>query len=171
MKKSSSQINRPTKLLAVAAVAFTMCGFIRTVHAAEPAFDGGKSTWHDGFVRYDFVMDDDTLAITPFTRPEKEGFAVGSPSKGQRRCIVVVPNKPAPGNPWSWQGCYWDHQPQAETELLQRGFYIAFITPDPGRQYPGKQWDAWYAYLTEKQGLSRKPAFVGMSKGGVNEYT
>ncbi|MDB6036372.1 MAG: hypothetical protein JWM99_213 [Verrucomicrobiales bacterium] len=171
MKKSSSQINRPTKLLAVAAVAFTMCGFIRTVHAAEPAFDGGKSTWHDGFVRYDFVMDDDTLAITPFTRPEKEGFAVGSPSKGQRRCIVVVPNKPAPGNPWSWQGCYWDHQPQAETELLHRGFYIAFITPDPGRQYPGKQWDAWYAYLTEKQGLSRKPAFVGMSKGGVNEYT
>ena len=40
----------------------------------------------------------------------------------------------------------------------------------PGRQYPGKQWDAWYAYPTEKHGLSRKPAFVGMSKGGVNEY-
>jgi pimeloyl-ACP methyl ester carboxylesterase len=84
---------------------------------------------------------------------------------------VVVPNKPAPGNPWSWQACYWDHRPQAEVELLRRGFHIAFITPDPGRQYPGKQWDAWYAYLTEKQGLSRKPAFVGMSKGGVNEYT
>jgi len=137
----------------------------------EPVFDGGKSTWHDGFVRYDFVMDDQTLAVTAFTRPEKEGFAVGAPAKGQRRCIVVVPNKPAAGNPWSWQGCYWDHQPQAEVELLRRGFYIAFITPDPGRQYPGKQWYFWYAYLTEKQGLSKKPAFVGMSKGGVNEYT
>ena len=171
MKNSSSQRIRSTKRFAVTTVAFSVWGFVGTIHAAEPAFDGGKSTWHDGFVRYDFVMDDETLAITPFTRPEKEGFAVGDPAKGQRRCIVVVPNKPAPGNPWSWQGCYWDHQPQAEVELLRRGFYIAFITPDPGRQYPGKQWDAWYAYLTEKHGLSKKPAFVGMSKGGVNEYT
>ncbi len=171
MKNAISQITKPANHLAVAAVAFSLFGFIGTIHAAEPAFDGGKSAWHDGFVRYDFSMDDETLAITPFTSPEKEGFAVGAPTKGQRRCIVVVPNKPAPGNPWSWQGCYWDHQPQAEVELLRRGFYIAFITPDPGRQYPGKQWDAWYAYLTEKQGLSRKPAFVGMSKGGVNEYT
>ena len=75
------------------------------------------------------------------------------------------------GNPWSWQACYWDHRPQAEVELLRRGFHIAFITPDPGRQYPGKQWDAWYAYLTDKHVLSRKPAFVGKSKDGVNGYT
>ncbi|HZL35444.1 MAG TPA: hypothetical protein VFC78_09055 [Tepidisphaeraceae bacterium] len=164
----------------MAALAFSVSGFVATIHAADepvpapsspPVFDGGKSTWHNRFVRYDFVMDDQTLAISPFARPEKEGFAVGNPAKGMRRCIVVVPNKPAPGNPWSWRGCYWDHQPQAEVELLRRGFYIAFITPDPGRQYPGKQWDAWYAYLTEKHGLSKKPAFVGMSKGGVNEYT
>src|SRR5579862_848937 len=166
MEKSSSQLTRPAKLLAVAAVVFSVCGFVGTMQGAEPAFDGGKSTWHDGFVRYDSTMDDETLAITPFTRPDKEGFEVGTPAKGQRRCIVVVPNKPAPGNPWSWRGCYWDHQPQAEVELLHRGFYIAFITPDPG-----KQWDAWYAYLTEKHELSKKPAFVGMSKGGVNEYT
>ncbi len=71
----------------------------------------------------------------------------------------------APGNPWSWRGCYWDHEPQAEVELLSRGFHIAFIMPDPG-----KPWDAWYAFLTEKHGLSKKPAFIGMSRGGVNEY-
>jgi pimeloyl-ACP methyl ester carboxylesterase len=165
------QAGRQAKLIFLAAVAASAFGFSGTMRSDEPVFDGGKSAWHDGFVRYDFVMDDETLAITPFTRPEKEGFEVGSPAKGKRRCIVVVPNKPAPGHPWSWQGCYWNHQPQAETELLRRGFYIAFITPDAGRQSPGKQWDAWYAWLTEKQGLSKKPAFVGMSKGGVNEYT
>ena len=44
-------------------------------------------------------------------------------------------------------------------------FYIAFITPDPD-----KTWDAWYTFLTEKHGLSTKPAFVGMSKGGFNEF-
>ena len=96
MKKLSSQLTKPAKLLAVAALAFSVCGFVGTMPGAEPAFDGGKSTWHDGFVRYDFTMDDETLAITPFTRPEKEGFAVGTPAKGQRRCIVVVPNKQRP---------------------------------------------------------------------------
>src|SRR6202166_5176826 len=78
MKNAISQITMPAKLIAVAAVVFTVFGFVRTVHAAEPAFDGGKSTWHDGFVRYDYVMDDETLVRTPFTRPEKEGFAVGA---------------------------------------------------------------------------------------------
>jgi hypothetical protein len=162
---------RPTKFIVLATIAAAAFGFVGTTFGDEPVFDGGKSTWHDGFVRYDFVMDDETLAITPFITPKNEGFEVGTPAKGQRRCIVVVPDHPVPGNPWSWRGCYWNHQPQAEVELLHRGFYIAFITPDPGRQYPGKQWDVWYAWLTEKHGLSKKPAFVGMSKGGVNEYT
>ncbi len=128
-------------------------------------FNGEKTTWHDGFERYDYLLDEASFAITPFKRPDSEKFAVGVPPKGQRRCIVVVPKQAAPGHPWSWQGCYWDHEPQAEVELLRRGFHIAFITPDPG-----KQWDAWYAWLTEKHGLSKKPAFVGMSRGGVNEY-
>jgi hypothetical protein len=128
-------------------------------------FEGEKTTWHDGFERFDFVMDEESLAIKPFHRPDGEKFAVGTPAKGQRRCIVVVPKQAAAGNPWSWQGCYWDHEPQTEVELLRRGFHIAFITPDPG-----KQWDAWYSYLTEQHGLAKKPAFIGMSKGGVNEY-
>src|SRR5450631_504219 len=127
-------------------------------------FTGEKSSWH-GYDRYDFLMDEETLAITPYKSLPGEGNAVGAPAKGQRRCIVVVPKQAAPGNPWSWRGCYWNHEPQTEVELLKRGFHIAFITPDPG-----KQWDAWYAHLTEKHGLSKKPAFVGMSKGGDNAY-
>jgi len=136
----------------------------RPVNAQNSGFGVEKTTWH-GYDRYDFVMDEQTLEITPIKAPEGEKNDVGAPAKGQRRCIVVVPKTAAPGNPWSWQGCYWDHRPQAEVELLGRGFHIAFITPDPG-----KQWDAWYAFLTEKHGFSKKPAFVGMSKGGVNEY-
>jgi pimeloyl-ACP methyl ester carboxylesterase len=136
---------------------------------AKPAvsyrpFEGETRSWH-GFDRHDYVMDEATFAVTPFQPPASEKFAVGAPPAGQRRCIVVVPKEPAPGNPWSWQACYWDHEPQAEVELLRRGFHIAFITPDPG-----KAWDAWYTYLTEQHGLSKRPAFVGMSKGGVNEY-
>jgi pimeloyl-ACP methyl ester carboxylesterase len=133
--------------------------------AAYVPFQGNKSTWHDGFDRYDYVMDANTFAIKPFERSPNERYAVGAPAPGTRRCIVVVPKKPAPGNPWSWQACYWDHEPQTEVELLRRGFHVCFISPDPD-----KTWDAWYAWLTQKHGLSTKPVFIGMSKGGVNEY-
>jgi pimeloyl-ACP methyl ester carboxylesterase len=32
------------------------------------------------------------------------------------------------------------------------------------------EWDAWYAYLTGQYGLSKKPALIGMSRGGIFEY-
>ncbi len=141
-----------------------------TAAAAPPAFEGEKSTWHNGFARYDFVMDEQTLAITPFKAPEGEKFGVRDPAKGQRRCLVIVPKEAAPGNPWSWRGCYWDHEPQTEVELLKRGFHIAYISANATLR-PGKEWDAWYTFLTEKHGLSRKPAFIGMSRGGEYAYT
>ena len=77
-------------------------------------FDGEKTSWHDGFDRYDFVMDEATLAMRPFKRDEDERYGVKAPAKGERRCIVVVPKESAAGNPWSWQGCYWNHEPQTE---------------------------------------------------------
>jgi acetyl esterase/lipase len=127
------------------------------------AFEGEKTKWH-GFDRYDFLMDEQTLAITPAVKGAKG-------AKGQRPCIVVVPKTAAPGNPWSWQACYWDHEPQAEVELLKRGFHIVFIAPDGGVEGRDKAWDAWYKFLTEKHGLAKRAAFIGMSKGGVNEYS
>lgn len=133
-------------------------------------FEGEKSAWHDGFDRFDFVMDEATLAIKPFRAPADEKFGIKDPQKGQRRCVVVVPKKAARGNPWSWQGCYWNHEPQTEVELLHRGFHIAYTSAN-ATLGPGKEWDAWYAFLAEKHGLSRKPAFVGMSRGGEYGYT
>jgi len=160
-------MNRHTRFCLATLLVATILWNHAVTQAADlyTRFEGEKSTWHDGFDRFDFVMDEDGLAITPFKRVESEGFGVKASEKGRRRCIVIVPKRAAPGNPWSWRGCYWDHEPQTEVELLRRGFHVAFITPDPG-----KQWYAWYAYLTEKQGLSKKPAFIGMSKGGVNAY-
>jgi pimeloyl-ACP methyl ester carboxylesterase len=133
-------------------------------------FNGDTISWH-GFDRYDFIMDEQTLAITPFTAPAKEAAGnVASPPQGMRRCIVVVPKQAGPGNPWSWRGCYWDHQPQAEVELLRRGFHIAYVSADANLK-PDKTWDAWYDYLTGQHGLSSKPAFIGMSRGGEYAYT
>jgi pimeloyl-ACP methyl ester carboxylesterase len=155
---------------------------------APLAFQGDKIDWH-GFDRYDFVMDMQTLAIAPFKAPAgEESGSLGSSEKGQLRCVVVVPRQAAPGNPWSWRGVYWNHQPQAEVELLKRGFHIAYISIDPKPSSSTQltqdelmdqlgmsrraltEWDAWYAYLTGQYGLSKKPAFIGMSRGGIFEY-
>lgn len=134
------------------------------------SFEGEKSAWRDGFERYDFVIDESSLRIEPFKRDANEGFGTAPPPPGKRRCVVVAPHKPAPGNPWSWRGCYWDHQPQTEVELLKRGFHIAYVSADANRK-PDKTWDAWYEFLTARHGLSKKPAFIGMSRGGEYAYT
>jgi pimeloyl-ACP methyl ester carboxylesterase len=133
-------------------------------------FTGEKSSWRDSFDRYDYVMDEKSLAIEPFKRGDNENFGIKDPPQGKRRCVVIVPKRPASGNPWSWRGCYWDHQPQVEVELLKRGFHVVYISANATLK-PGKQWDAWYAFLTEKHGLSKKPTFVGMSRGGEYAYS
>ena len=157
-------------------------------HQAPLAFEGDRIDWH-GFDRYDFVMDIETLAITPFKAPiGEESGNLGTSDRGQLRCIVVAPKQAAPGNPWSWRGVYWNHQPQTEVELLKRGFHIAYISVDPK---PGsltnlsmdelmdelgmsrralREWDGWYAFLTGQYGLSKRPAFIGMSRGGIFEF-
>ena len=158
------------KLVALAIALLLVAPDLARAAEAYVPFAGEKSAWHDGFERYDFVMDEATLAITPLKAPEGERFGVHDPEKGQRRCIEIVPKQAAPGNPWSWRGCYWDHQSQTEVELLHRGFYIAYISANATLR-PGKEWDAWYAFLTEQHGLSAKPAFIGMSRGGEYSYT
>jgi len=141
---------------------------IRTGKAFAQAltpFEGEKTSWN-GFDRYDYLMDMETFAITPFKAlpAEKTGMDDKNTPKGEVRCIVIVPKNVAPGNPVTWRGYYWDHEPQSEVELLKRGFHVVYCNIDPG-----KEWDAWYNFFT-KHGLSKKPAFSGMSRGGINEY-
>lgn len=173
MKRTNTSGFNLIKFFGPACVALVTLGVIDTVRAAETSsspsdFTGEKSSWH-GFDRYDFVMDTN-LSLQPFNVPAGENSGVGDPASGQRRCIIVVPKQAAPGKPWSWRGCYWDHQPQTEVGLLNRGFHIAYISANATLK-PGKEWDAWYAFLTEKHGLSKKPGFIGMSRGGEYAFT
>ena len=120
------------KLFCAAAIVWTS-GNARAADGYVP-FAGEKTTWHEGFDRYDFIMDDATGAITPMTAPASEVTSFGideSVKNGKRRCVVVVPKKAAPGNPWSWKGCYWNHQPQSEVELLKAVFTSPLWRPTP----------------------------------------
>jgi pimeloyl-ACP methyl ester carboxylesterase len=151
-------------LAVVLVTALVMAPRVAAVDTPLP-FAGEKTTWH-GFDRYDFLMDEVDLTVKPFKAPAGEGNAVKVPVKKHLRCVVVVPKKAANGNPWSWRGYYFDHEPQVEIELLKCGFHVGFIWCDAG-----KPWDAWYNFLTQTHGLSKKPAFIGMSRGGRNAYT
>jgi pimeloyl-ACP methyl ester carboxylesterase len=172
-----TEANSPVKIcitlkrFVALAVLLSAAGLLRRVDGADALvpFTGEKTAWH-GFDRYDFVMDETNLSVKPIRAAEDEKDGIKHTTDGQRRCVVVVPKAVAPGNPWSWRGCYWDQQPQSEVELLKRGFHIAYIESSATLR-PGKQWDAWYGFLTETHGLSRKPAFVGMSRGGEFAFT
>lgn len=98
---------------------------------APPELGGEKTTWH-GFDRYDFLLDEGELSIKPYRATPEDGTAVRTQVPGQLRCVLVAPNEPAPGRPWSWRGYYFDHEPQAEMELLKRGFHVGFILCDAG---------------------------------------
>ena len=88
------------------------------------SFDGHKSTWHEGCDRYDYLIDETSLEIQPFERDESEHFGIADPPPGKRRCVVVAPLHTAFGNPWSWRGCYWDHQPQVEVEAVLHRLHV-----------------------------------------------
>jgi hypothetical protein len=113
-------------------------------------FEGEKTSWH-GFDRYDYAMDIETMAIKPMQAPTQEGAGLNDANtpKGSIRCIIIAPKTAAAGNPCTWRGFYWDHEPQSEVELLKRGFFVVYCNIDPD-----KHWEAWYDFFT-KHGLSK----------------
>src|SRR5580704_8358923 len=102
MNSSRRHFHFGLKLVFAAAIVWTS-GNAMAADVYVP-FGGEKTTWHEGFERYDFIMDDATGAITPMTALATEVTSFGideSVKNGKRRAVVVVPKKAAPGNPWS----------------------------------------------------------------------
>jgi pimeloyl-ACP methyl ester carboxylesterase len=109
-------------------------------------YHGTKSDYR-GFDRYDFEVD---------------GCAT----------IVVAPHEVAPGKPWIWRAEFFDHEPQADLALLERGLHLTFIEVNNtfGCPWAMDRWDAFYAFLTAEHGLHEKAALEGLSRGGLYCY-
>jgi pimeloyl-ACP methyl ester carboxylesterase len=118
----------------------------RSQQDASAAFPGKQTQWN-GFTRFDFQVD-------------------GKP------VLVVAPHKAAPGRPWVWHGEFFGHKPAPDIALLKQGFHIAYMqVPDMlGSPTAVEHWNKFYAELTGKYGLARKPALVGLSRGGLYCY-
>jgi pimeloyl-ACP methyl ester carboxylesterase len=125
--------------------ALWLCWLFPPAFAADvsPAFDGKQGDYH-GFTRFDSTVDG-------------------------CKTIVVLPKAPAAGNPWVWRAEFFDHRPEADLALLNKGFHLVYINVGNTFGCPDamRHWDAFYAYLTEKHGLSKKPVLEGLSRGGL----
>jgi pimeloyl-ACP methyl ester carboxylesterase len=124
----------------------TAGGAAQNAGIAPAALPGKKSDYH-GFDRFDFVVD-----------------GCGA--------IVVAPHQAAPGRPWIWRAEFFDHRPEADLALLAKGFHLVFIEVGNTFGCPDamKHWDAFYAELTGKYGLSRRAVLEGLSRGGLYVY-
>src|SRR5580704_9087358 len=94
MSRSNGHLRSGLKLFFAAAIAWISSNAAGTAADGYVPFVGEKTTWHEGFDRYDFIMDDATGAITPMTAPASEMTSFGideSVKGGKRRSVVVVP--------------------------------------------------------------------------------
>jgi len=110
------------------------------------AFPGRQSEFHS-FARYDF---------------EFEG----------RRAIVVAPKRAAPGMPWVWRARFFGHEPQADIEMLKRGWHVAYadVAGLFGAPKAVEHWNRFYRHVTTRWGFHPRPALEGMSRGGLIIY-
>jgi len=126
---------------------FAACLFLSfRAGAAEAPFPGPKSDYH-GFDRYDF-------------------------SVGGRNTTVVMPKTVAAGKPWIWRAEFFDHRPETDLALLNKGFHLVYM--DVGNTFGCPEamahWAVLHKLLTETYGFSKKPALEGLSRGGLYVY-
>lgn len=88
-----------------------------------------------------------------------------------RNCKVVKPKVTAKDHPWVWRARFWGHEPQNDIALLERGFHVVYcdVAELFGNAEAISLWNKFYA-LMQKNGLAKKVALEGMSRGGVYVY-
>jgi pimeloyl-ACP methyl ester carboxylesterase len=121
--------------------------FLALAASAEPAqhkpFPGAVSSWN-GFARHDFDVE-------------------GVPA------IVVEPGKPLPGRPWVWRGEFFGAFPNADIELVKKGWHLVYLgVPNLfGSPRAVESWEKLYRVLVEQHGLHPRPGLIGLSRGAL----
>lgn len=118
-------------------VVVTLLLMIPNNQATDPKpFPGKVSQWN-GFTRHDFQVDNVNV-------------------------IVVEPEKALPGRPWAWRGEFFGAFPNADVELLKRGWHLAYMSV-PNRFGSPKavaRWEKFHDVLVKDYGLHTKPGLI-----------
>jgi sialidase-1 len=101
-----------------------------------------------------------------------KGFEQISLSIAGHDAYYVKPPHPLLGNPWVWRASFPDWHTDIDSLLLQRGFYVAYVSVDNqyGSPYSMQVWDKFYSYLTDSLLLAKKVALEAVSRGGLYAY-
>ncbi len=115
---------------------------IAAILALAPMSLFAQTDWHGG-TRYDYEV-------------------------GGRSAIMVVPDKPAPGNPWIWRPAFFDAFPAVDVVLLEQGWHIAYY--DVTHCYASPESVSWaydfYDDALARFGVNPKVTLEGFSRGG-----
>ena len=87
--------------------------------------------------------------------------------------VVVEPKTVAPGRPWIWRAEFFDHRPQLDLALLERGYHLVHLAVGNtfGAPGPMSQFSHFYASLTSGEWkLNRRVILEGFSRGGLYAY-
>lgn len=113
-----------------------------------------------------------SLSALPDPVLDYHGYALHNLTVDSCNAHLVEPRKALPGRPWVWRTMFWDAFPGVDLALLKAGLYLAFI--DVGNTFgcpdAMKHFDAFYTVMTQRYGLSPKPALEGLSRGGLYAY-
>ncbi|MEM8965696.1 MAG: prolyl oligopeptidase family serine peptidase [Bacteroidota bacterium] len=90
----------------------------------------------------------------------------------ERQCRIVVPKRPAEGNPWLWRARFFGHRPEVDLALLERGFYVVYIDVADlyGSPTAVQLWNDFYELLNSRYLFADKVALEGMSRGGLSVF-
>lgn len=97
------------------------------------------------------------------------GYQMREITVAGRAGYVVLPKKPAPGNPWYWTAEFHGASVADDLKLLEHGWTLAYVnmTNLYGSPKAIAAMEAFYDELTGKYGLSKKPVLKGISRGGL----
>jgi len=90
-----------------------------------------------------------------------------------RKCLLILPNTPAPGKPWIWRMEFFGHEPQGDIALLGKGFHVAYMNVENmyGAPVALDHMDKFHAHLTMQFGLAPKTVLEGFSRGDCSRST
>ncbi len=113
------------------------------------------------------------LAAISMNQSSYHGFVQHDFEVAGRRALLVEPKKAAPGRPWIWRMEFFDHRPETDLALLNKGYHLGYV--DVGNTFgaplPTFQLSSFYREVTEgKFKLNPRVVLEGLSRGGLYAY-
>ncbi|MCX6874304.1 MAG: PA14 domain-containing protein [Verrucomicrobia bacterium] len=100
---------------------------------------------------------------------EWNGYEQHNFNVGGRGALLVIPKKPAKGNPWIWRTEFFGIDPQADLALLGKGVHVGYLGVGGlfGAPVALDAMDLYYDFVCEHYKLSAKTVPEGFSRGGL----